>query len=231
MQGKTCKAHRYYACTYVRNYGDVAAREAHSGPQSIFLREDALLPLVERFFAERIFGPMRLQKLTKQLTANRRETAKGARLAAARLREQIVSADRKIKLQIQALEDGIEPELVSERINELRTDKQAAEAALAEIGDDSLDAEADHLSAQLTRLPDLTKALRNATPAIKRQTFAAFDLKVAFDKTERRIEISATVSEAVASAFEDTKALQAEGFQVSTSDIAGAGFEPATFGL
>jgi len=39
------------------------------------------------------------------------------------------------------------------------------------------------------------------------------------------------LTEAVAQAFENTKALQAEGFQVTFSDIAGAGFEPATFGL
>jgi hypothetical protein len=46
-----------------------------------------------------------------------------------------------------------------------------------------------------------------------------------------RIEISATVSEAVAKAFEHTKGLQKEALCVTTNDIAGAGFEPATFGL
>jgi hypothetical protein len=48
---------------------------------------------------------------------------------------------------------------------------------------------------------------------------------------ERRIEISATVSEAVASAFEKKKALPKEGSLVVLTDIAAAGFEPATFGL
>ena len=37
-----------------------------------------------------------------------------------------------------------------------------------------------------------------------------------------RIEISATVSEVVAEAFEKTEALQSEGFSVTVSDIAGA---------
>ena len=40
-----------------------------------------------------------------------------------------------------------------------------------------------------------------------------------------------TLSETVAAAFENTKALQSKGFKVAISDIAGAGFEPATFGL
>jgi hypothetical protein len=61
--------------------------------------------------------------------------------------------------------------------------------------------------------------------------FEAFCLEIRFDKTERRIEISATVSEAVAKAFENAKDLQKEVPSVATNDIAGAGFEPATFGL
>ena len=50
--------------------------------------------------------------------------------------------------------------------------------------------------------------------------------------------ISASITEAVASAFENTKGRRAEAFEavngdllVTASDIAGAGFEPATFGL
>ena len=52
-----------------------------------------------------------------------------------------------------------------------------------------------------------------------------------YDKLNRRIEISATVSEAVAEAFENAKDLPEEVSSVTTRDIAGAGFEPATFGL
>ncbi len=63
------------------------------------------------------------------------------------------------------------------------------------------------------------------------KTFDAFGLRIEFDKAQRRIELSATVAEAVADAFENTKALQTEGFQVTVNEIAGAGFEPATFGL
>ena len=47
-------------------------------------------------------------------------------------------------------------------------------------------------------------------------------MQIAYDKTERRVELTATVSEAVADAFENAKALQAEGFSVVVTDIAGA---------
>jgi hypothetical protein len=130
-----------------------------------------------------------------------------------------------------ALEDGIEPDLVAARISELRGDKSALEEALAGMDSNAEEAEADDLTERLGRLPDLTKALKEAPPEVQRQVFQAFDLQINYDKPARRVEISATVSEAIADAFENAKALRLEGSQVVVEDIAGAGFEPATFGL
>jgi len=47
MQGK---ARKDYACSYGATYGDTAAVEVHADQKWIYLREDALLPVVERFF-------------------------------------------------------------------------------------------------------------------------------------------------------------------------------------
>ena len=69
--------------------------------------------------------------------------------------------------------------------------------------------------------------VRNVYPA----RFVSRYLQILYDKAGRKIEISATVSEAVADAFENQKALPKEGSLVVVRDIAGAGFEPATFGL
>jgi hypothetical protein len=49
-------------------------------------------------------------------------------------------------------------------------------------------------------------------------------LRSAYDKAEHRVELTATVSEAVADAFENAKALQAEGSSVVVTEIAGARF-------
>jgi hypothetical protein len=91
--------------------------------------------------------------------------------------------------------------------------------------------QAEELSQQLARIPDLAKALREASPEVQRQVFEAFELQILYDKAGRRIEIPATVSEAVVNAFENKKALPKEGSLVVVRDIAGAGFEPAIFGL
>lgn len=47
-----------------------------------------------------------------------------------------------------------------------------------------------------------------------------------FDKAARSIYISATIGQAVADAYDNTKALQTEGFQVTVNELAGARFLP-----
>lgn len=231
MAGKRRKGHTYYVCEYAARYGGSAALEAHDGQKFVSIREDRVLRLVLRFFEQRIFGPLRIERLEKQLRAQARSERRDGKLAGTRLRKQIAEVDRKIKAQVVALEEGVEPELVSERIAELRGDREAFEDALAELGGEREEAEDDELAEQLTRIPDLSESLAGASPEVQRQVFQAFDLQVVYDKTGQRIEISASVSEAIATALENAKALQKEGSAVVAREIAGAGFEPATFGL
>jgi hypothetical protein len=92
------------------------------------------------------------------------------------------------------------------------------------LGAERQEAEEQELLRQLDRLPDLTEALRIASPQIKRQVFESFDLQIAYDKAEGRVAISATVSGGVAEAFENAKALLAEGSSVTLTNIAGTRF-------
>lgn len=56
--------------------------------------------------------------------------------------------------------------------------------------------------------------------------FEAFCVQIGYHKVERRIEISATVSETVARTFEKTKDLPEEVSRVAPKDIPGARFVP-----
>jgi DNA invertase Pin-like site-specific DNA recombinase len=179
MHGKARKGHHYYCCDYAARYGEVAAREAHDGAKTISVREDRLLRLVLRFFERRIFGPLRIERLEKQLRAQARSERANGKLAGVKLRKQLTEIDRKIKAQVIALEEGVEPELVTERINELRGEKEALAEALGEVGLEREEAEDEEFARQLSRVPDLYDSLAEASPAVQRQVFQAFDLQIA----------------------------------------------------
>jgi hypothetical protein len=143
-------------CAYGRSYGKAAADQIEGHGQWFSIREDALLPLVERFFCKRIFGPMRLDNLARQLRAHQKAATKAADGTWKRLRDEVADLDRRIGKQIEALEQGVEPQLVSKRIEKLRTAKEAAEIELRALSPASAEAEAsEHPSALLARLPDL----------------------------------------------------------------------------
>ncbi len=95
--------------------------------------EDAILPLVEKFFAERIFAPMRLDKLERQLRAHDRRIAHEAKQSRKNITGKLEDLERRIGLQVQALETGLEPQLIGRRIAELRAEKEQTEAALREL--------------------------------------------------------------------------------------------------
>jgi hypothetical protein len=115
---------------------------------------------------------------------------------------------------------------VGKRIAELRTEKERLEAALEETISETPEASMDEIAAVLGRLPDLSEELRKAPTGLKRQVFEAFQLRIAYDKPERHITISATVSEAVADAFRNAKDLPEEIHRVAQRDIAGARYVP-----
>jgi hypothetical protein len=122
---------------------------------------------------------------------------------------------------IEAIEKGIEPELVAQRTSQLRADKEQIETALREHQGQAPTDHAD-LSAALERLPDLSEQLRNATAEAKRALFDSFELRIVYDKTQRRVQISATITEAVAEALQNAKDLPEEALSVAQKDIAGA---------
>jgi hypothetical protein len=66
-------------------------------------------------------------------------------------------------------------------------EKEQAEVALKELASVTAEPDGDELAATLKGIPDLTTALRDAPPALKRQVFEAFCLEVRYDKVERRI--------------------------------------------
>jgi hypothetical protein len=102
-----------------------------------------------------------------------------------------------------------------------------AEVALAELeADDRQNGTVDpeEACAVLDGIPDLGELLAEADPQQRRAVFDAFRLSVEIDRNSGQLRLKALVSSAFSQA-RDLKSLIANG------GVAGAGFEPATFGL
>jgi DNA invertase Pin-like site-specific DNA recombinase len=230
MQGKTAKGNTYYACGYRSDYGDNAAEALGHGKWQ-YIREDRLTNLVEQFFATNIFGPSRLHHFRAQHVAlataveDDKTTQQRTRLAG-----QLADLDQRLQLQIAAIESGVDPVLVGERIRTLKTERHQAEAVLSELDLQQRHRPAidiDGACSVLDSLPDLSKPLAHAKPELQRRIFEVFHLRIELDRNAPHVRLSALVS----SAFAEAADLDSLAATVTDKAIAGAGFEPATFGL
>ena len=78
----------------------------------------------------------------------------------------------------------------------------------------------------LDAIPDMRDALATADGHELADIFEAFDVTVTYDKPNARLELAATITPELVA----TKTTAPEG-RSRDFGIAGAGFEPATFGL
>ena len=74
----------------------------------------------------------------------------------------------------------------------------------------------------------MRNALARAEPTELAEIFAALDATAAYDKSTCRLELAATVTPELVADYEQN---DRSGERSRTGVIAGAGFEPATFGL
>jgi DNA invertase Pin-like site-specific DNA recombinase len=96
QRSKPNKTYTYMTCDYGRTYGREAAEQIDGHGQWLSIPENVLLPLVERFFQQRVFGPMRMQKLARQLDAHGKRSHKEARDEQTRMRRQVADLDHAI---------------------------------------------------------------------------------------------------------------------------------------
>lgn len=121
MQGKTRKEIAYYVCGYRINYGDKAASALGHGKWQ-YVREDTLTELTDRFFATHIFGSNRITHLKAQRSALKDELSDANDSQRKRLTVQLADLDQRIERQIAAIEAGVDPALVAQRIHALKTE-------------------------------------------------------------------------------------------------------------
>jgi Recombinase len=220
MQGKHRKSSTYYTYGYRLSYGDTAAEATGHGKWQ-YVREDSLLTLIDAFFATRVFGADRLVHFRRQSSTLGAELESKNGSERERAGSQLGEVDQRIERQLAAIEAGVDPVLVGERIRELKAERQEIEAAIAQLDRAQRDSEGfdvDEAAAILDSMPDLAKPLAEADPELRRSVFEAFRLRVEIDRNSGLVRLKALVS----SAFSQVKDLSDV---CSTKAIAGAGLE------
>ena len=115
------------------------------------------------------------------------------------------------------------------RIEELTARRSAIEEAIRVLESRRpVGARPAEIEAMLDAVPDLRPTLASADPAELADLFETFDVTVTYDKPNRRGQLAATITPELVPGQEQTPPPRG---RWGKSSIAGAGFEPATFGL
>jgi hypothetical protein len=133
---------------------------------------------------------------------------------------------RSKSLRLEEHEDPEHPvvKLATQRIEELSGQAEAIAATIAELEA----AQPEEIEALLGNVPDLREALAQADSEELIELLDAFDVAVNYYKPGHTLELSALLANDFVS---DPETKRPPGGRSRNSSIAGAGFEPATFGV
>jgi hypothetical protein len=163
--------------------------------------------------------------IASSTTASRRRSSDSTanRSAASRLASSV--------LRLEEHDDPAHPvvKLATRRIEELSAQRAAIGAAIQSLGISRPEgARPDEIEALLDQVPDMRASLQAADPGVLADLFDAFDVTTTYDKPNRTLTVAATVTPELVLENENPRRAVAPS---GKSFIAGAGFEPATFGL
>lgn len=206
MEGTHQRKANYYRCRFDANRGRAAA-EATGHPRALQIKEDLVLDALLDFMGRRIFGPERLRCLRHELAAAASGNDDRRSIEFERLRAELKEVDQALYRQALRMEEHDDPDhpvvaLAKERISELTARRPAIENAIlvaeATRPDTATPAE---IEAMLDSVPDLRPALTTATPDELAEIVDAFDITVAYDKPNRTLALSASVTPDTAEAL------------------------------
>jgi hypothetical protein len=132
MQGKSRKGNTYYACGYRIDYGDKAAEALGHGKWQ-YVNEKVLVPIVDGFFATRIFGAQRLEHFQSQSKSLSTAVNGQSEEKRQRLQKIVSDIDTRLDRQLAAIEAGVDPSVVAERIRQLESKREEARELLADL--------------------------------------------------------------------------------------------------
>jgi site-specific DNA recombinase len=230
MEGSHQKGSNWYRCQYVYRRGTAAAALANH-PKVHGIKEDKILEPILDFLARRVFGPDRLLLLRDVLADATASTWEDHDAELERLDDELRKINRSLRAQTLRLEEHEDPThpivaLASDRIVELSTSKSAVTDAIEAL---KAKRPAGHrpedIVAMLDAVPDLRPTLATASDEELAEIFRAFDVSIKYDRDRQMLALAATITPELTDEND-----RPEG-RSQINEVAGAGFEPATFGL
>jgi hypothetical protein len=190
----------YYACiTNPEHHQEQPWYPRH--PKSITVREDHILPLLGRFFGERVLGPQRglyLNHRQQHTDADRGAVAQRATLR--KQLDQLGRAQTNLMKQLEHYEptgdDDIDTQWrasLQRRFAEIAAERRATSGRLA-----ALDKQEHHQGtgdpALLDLLPQGAVVLTLLSEEEQRELYDAFHLRVRYDRTEHQVTLRVTIN-------------------------------------
>jgi site-specific DNA recombinase len=182
MQAHWLNGVAYYRCRFPQEYA-LANKVSH--PRNVYLREDQIVPALDRWLA-RLFDPERIDQTIAALAATQRPAPLDEQAAAAR--REIAEAERKLARHRAALEAGADPAVVAGWIAEVQAAKAAAETRLrCSRPVSARQLSHDELAEMIASLGDVLRVLADADPARKSVLYGGLGLRLTFYPTERKV--------------------------------------------
>ncbi|WP_236793284.1 recombinase family protein [Amycolatopsis sp. GM8] len=186
----------YYLC-WPRN-NNRGRPDKHAGhPKTVYLREDALLDAVSRFFADRVFGPQRRETLAADLAGLDHRAARERQAERERLQRVIADVARRQNTILRQAQDGDPDDPFTKALrgtyNDLEAERSAALAATAQL-DTADETEPGRPSetdvALLDALPYLAFNLAAAPEPLLRRLFEITQLTVRLHEDSDHVTIT-----------------------------------------
>lgn len=179
MQGHTVRGDTYYRCRYPQEY---ALANTIRHPSNVFVREDLILPVLDRWVA-RALAPSRLaDTLEAMVTAQAKPSSHDPALEQAR--RTIEESSTKLAGYRAALDAGADPAVVTGWIAQTQAEKTTAERKLHEArrGEERT-LTREEISTMVETLGDVATALAEAEPAEKADLYRQLDLRLTYQPT------------------------------------------------
>lgn len=230
MEGTHQKGSNYYRCRVNATRGANAARGT-GHPGALQIKEDTILEHIHAFMDRQIFGPDRFTHLREQLSS---EKSRGDSQELEQPQGEPENLDEALYRQTLRLEEHDDPThpvvaRAKQRIIQLTLQRHKLQDAMLSL-ERERDAtqQAEAIESMLAAIPDLRDTWSSPADAAFMETIEALDLTVTYDKPKHTLELAATLRPEPSTLLNGLRPPHGGRGKLG---VAGAGFEPATFGL